>query len=122
LAAALSGEKHEGGMLLLAAHLKLRGLPIFYFGVDLPLADLQTICRELRPKVITLSFSELALLKASLPSLVQLPVPVVVGGPALSDSAHLALLKSEFSKNVHFCDCLVGSEAAEFVEMICHTK
>lgn len=120
--ATLSGEKHEGGLMLLAAHLKFRGYPVCYFGIDLPFQDLKTICRELKPSVIALPYSDPGHLKRDLHHFSELEIPVVVGGMALCESLELVSIKNGAPSNVYFCDKKVGSEAAQYLELICQAK
>ncbi len=121
-AASLSEEKSEIGLMLLSAHLKFRGYPVFYFGLDLPFTDLKTICREVKPAVVALPYMSLDYLRRDLPLFAELEIPVVVGGLALCESPQLSIIKDQAPRNVHFCDKKVGSEAAQFVELICQAK
>jgi len=121
-AATLTDERHEGGLLLLAAHLKFRGYPVFYFGTDLPLADLRAICDEAKPTVLALSYLWAENLRRDLTALGGLGLPVVVGGMAVLDPLQLAIFRDQAPANVHFCDKKVGSEAAHFIEMISQAK
>ncbi len=122
LAATLTDERHEGGLMLVAAHLKFKGYRVDYFGVDLPMKDLILITQEIKPSVITLSYLHFSRLEADLMDLNQFEIPVIVGGIALFDSEKVNKIRPLAKSHIHFCHEKVGSQAAHFVELICQSK
>lgn len=118
LAATLSEERHEGGLMLIAAHLKFRGYPIFYFGTELPGTALKDVIREIKPDLICLSYGESKNLQRDLKDLKEIKVPVCIGGSA----AFLLEGQLQSGSQIHLCHKETGSEAAQFVEMICQSK
>lgn len=121
LAATCSDERHEGGLMLLSAHLKFKGYPLFYFGTDVPVESLQKVVDDIKPQVVCLSYSHIERVKADLKYLKKLSVPSCLGGGALFHPHADAVIK-EASDNIFFCKKTQGKEAAEFVEMICCHK
>lgn len=117
LVTTLPEERHEGWLMLSAAHLKFRGYPVFYFGTELPISDLKSVIKELKPDVICLSYLSVEQLNRDLKGLSQLKVPVCIGGLAASDPQFAA----QSNSNVFLCQKTSGSEAAQFVEMICQS-
>lgn len=87
LAACMPGELHEIGLLMIVAHLRLRGWNVVYMGPNLGLERLDEVIRKLKPRMILFSatlpqnsgrISELMPLMLSIPQ----PHPVIVlGGP-----------------------------------------
>lgn len=122
LAATLSNEKHEGGLMLVAAHLKFRGYPVHYFGVNLPMGDFRSICHDLKPEVIALSYFDVGSLEKDLPELKEIGIPIIIGGLALLENEKVSQLKTKAPAKTYFCEKKVGSEAAQFVEYICQSK
>jgi DNA-binding transcriptional MerR regulator len=80
LCATTTGELHEGGLMLLAAHLRLRGWSTYYLGTNLPLDDIQSATRLIQPHVLCLSFTDKHGLSASLDPLSRLNTQVCLGG------------------------------------------
>lgn len=137
LTCTVGAETHEGGIMLVTAHLKLKGYPVFYFGAGLPLSDLKLIVDSVQPDIVCLSYTEAQGLKQDLRDLMRLGVPVCVGGPALcrdnfekitqqlseTKNDSLDLTKNDPVHNrIYLCHQKVGSESARFVEMLCEIK
>lgn len=118
LATTLTEERHEGELMLIAAHLKFRGYPVFYFGTDLPADDLKSVIKEIKPDVICVSYGDGSRLAQDMKILSQLKVPVCVGGGAVFESE----LKLSSHPSVYLCQKATGSESAQFVEMICQSE
>ncbi len=118
LATTMSGERHEGGLMLVIAHLKFLGYPVYYLGSDLPPEELAGLVQELKPDVVCLTYSSPENLLRDLSVLKQLKVPICIGGSAAFQD--LALNSSE--TRVFLCQKTVSSEAAQYVEMICQSK
>lgn len=121
LAATLTDDRCEGGLMLLTAHLKFRGYPIFYFGTGLPLQDLKYVIEDIGPDVVCLSYASAERISADLAELQDLKVPICLGGTALKEPT-LASVREKAPKHIYFCQKSTGREAAEFVEMICCRK
>lgn len=121
LAATLSDDRCEAGLMLLTAHLKFRGYPIFYFGTGLPLNSLPEIMKQVKPEVLCLSYSSADRIADDLKELRKLDVPICLGGLALK-SPQMDVLVSEAPAHIYFCQKTSGRDAAQFVEMICCRK
>jgi DNA-binding transcriptional MerR regulator len=74
------GELHEGGLMLITAHLRLKGWSTYYLGASLPLDDLKSAALAIRPNLICLSFSEPHALGNAIPPLAALKTRVCIGG------------------------------------------
>lgn len=75
---------HEGGILLIAAELKLRGIPIIYLGANMPVSHLIKINRRLGYVVNCIGFSMESFYNESHQDYFAIDNPVVVGGPGVS--------------------------------------
>jgi methanogenic corrinoid protein MtbC1 len=113
ICATASGELHEGGLMLITAHLKLKGWSTFYLGSNLPLEDVRAAAQTIEPHLICLSFTDKHAFRAAIPLIQEIRCKVCVGGfGALTFDGedtlppHLHLLKNS------------GKEAAEMIEMI----
>lgn len=121
LAATMEGERHEGGLMLVAAHMKFKGYSLCYLGTDLPASDLRRVITETGSDVVCLSYSELGNFERDLPVLCEIQIPICIGGQAIY-SAQLKPVQSRCAKHFHFCKKTTGSEAAQLLEMICQSK
>lgn len=121
LAATTEGERHEGGLMLISAHLKFRGFRLVYAGTDLPLEDVKNLARETRVAAICLSYANAELLVRDLPKLSQMKVPVCLGGIAM-ESKSIEGARRKTRPPVHLCDRQSGTQAADFVEMVCQDE
>lgn len=121
LAATLSDDRCEAGLMLLTAHLKFRGYPIFYFGTGLPAASLPELVKQVRPEVMLLSYSSVDRIGEDIKLLQKLDVPICLGGLALK-SPQMDAIVAEAPAHIYFCQKTSGREAAQFVEMICCRK
>jgi DNA-binding transcriptional MerR regulator len=121
LASPLTEEGHESGLMVLTAHLKYRGYPVFYFGTDVPIGDLKSVVEEIRPDVVCLSYADCSRVKEDLKYFSEIPVPICIGG-LLGSVGEIKSLQSLASKNIYFCQKPTGAESAQFVEMICQSK
>lgn len=118
LTATTTDERHEGGLMLISAHLKFRGYPVFYFGSDLPADELKSLADHLKPDVICLSYNQISNFQRDLPILSALKTPVCLGGAV----AAFANAEMQSSNSLYFCQKAWGSEAAQYVEMLCQSK
>jgi DNA-binding transcriptional MerR regulator len=118
LAATLTDDRQDGALMLIAAHLKFRGYPVFYFGTELPVEELRSVAKEIKPDLICLSYGDCKRLGTDLKSLSQLKVQVCVGGAAVFDPT----MKTSGHSSVYFCQKAISSESAQFIEMICQSK
>lgn len=121
LAATLASESSEGNLMVTAAHLKFRGYPVYYFGTGLPLEELKVLLKEIEPDVIFLTYENASALVQDSKALSQLKVPICFGGAALFQVG-LKNLLSQHPSHFYFCQKATGTEAAQFVEMICQSK
>lgn len=121
LAATLSDDRCEAGLMLLTAHLKFRGYPIFYFGTGLPLGSLPELVKQVKPEVLCLSYSSVDRVSEDLVELKKLQVPICLGGLAMT-SSEMQAISSQVPSHIYFCQKTSGREAAQFVEMICCRK
>ncbi|MDG0818157.1 MerR family transcriptional regulator [Bdellovibrio svalbardensis] len=83
LLATPSGELHEGGLLILAAYLMLRGWDIYYLGVNLPMHDLKHSCMAIQPDIVCLSSICAENVKKNWVGIEDLEMPVAIGGACL---------------------------------------
>ncbi len=81
LLATLPGERHEGGLLILAAYLMLLGWQVVYLGADLPLEDLHQATDTICPDLVCISVVREDILLENLKSLEDMSQIVAVGGP-----------------------------------------
>lgn len=121
LATTLSEERCEGGLMIVSAHLKFRGYPVFYFGTGLPIDGLEEVVEAVKPDVVCLSYSTADQIGADLSLLKRIQVPVCIGGGALREPS-IEEIKKQAPESVYFCQKASGREAAEFVEMLCCRK
>jgi DNA-binding transcriptional MerR regulator len=84
-------EAHEGGLLALALHLRVRGWRLLLLGADTPAEALQSACRAARPDLVALSCVRrrgraewAALVREAVQACA--PTPVVLGGPACGEA------------------------------------
>lgn len=101
LLATLPGELHEGGLLLLAAFMMLKGWQVYYLGVNLPMVDLVHASSTIKPDVVCISSLEATTILRNWTDLERLNRTVVVGGPCL---VQLKKQESPKSSGVHFIE------------------
>ncbi len=88
--AGLPGERHELGLLAVAARLALRGFRVTWLGADLPVAALVAHLRSFRPRLACVSAmrmdaaGDLASVSAEIRAGTPADVILAVGGPAAS--------------------------------------
>lgn len=111
-------ERHEGGSMLVTAHLKFRGYPVHYFGPNLPILDLKELLKALKPSCVLLSYSTADRVLADLSEITEIKIPTSLGGKAFHDYEFREALAQKLPRNIHICLKTVGSEAASFVEMM----
>lgn len=117
--ATLADERHEGGLMLVGCHLKFRGYPVHYFGVDMPFGSLEEAVHESRTGVVGLSYVDVTRLRRDYPELQRLECPVVLGGIAvmgLSDTEREEL--RQLNPRVSFCFEASSEKAADFLELV----
>lgn len=85
LLATPSGEHHEGGLIILAATMMLKGWNIYYLGTDLPFEDLSHAAQVIDPHLVCLSANQAACVIPGLQKMSELSMPVVIGGAAVGD-------------------------------------
>ena len=95
------GQRQSGELMLLAAHLKLKGWSTYYMGSNFPIESMLTAAKSIMPKVVCISFADKHGIHASLKRLSLFECKVCIGGiGALTFDAeeslpdHLYLLKT----------------------------
>jgi len=74
------GEFHQGGLLMIASHLKYKGWTVYYLGAGTPLDEVGRFCELVDPEMVCLSISDPDLLRAEIPNVARLQKPTFVGG------------------------------------------
>jgi DNA-binding transcriptional MerR regulator len=120
LAATQAAERHEGGILLAAAHLKFRGYPVHYFGPNLPIEDIVGLTLALKPQCVLLSYGQQDRFMKDLKALSQIQTSVCVRTP-FADEVFFETINEQIPENLYLSTKKLGSDAASFVEMICQT-
>lgn len=77
------GELHEGGLIILAASMMLKGWRVFYLGVNLPLEDLAHATAVIAPDVVCLSSLNASTIYENWKSIERLNTLVAIGGPCV---------------------------------------
>lgn len=91
LLSTVQGERHEGGVLLLALHLELSGWRAICLGTDLPTATLQGSVARWRPDALALSFVLSRNINKRFREIAEIQgVPIVVGGRSILNYQKLA--------------------------------
>lgn len=111
--ATLQGERHEGGLLLLASQMKLRGWDVIYLGTDLPISELPAVIKSTSPDLICLSFATLKVNSPHIEFLKSLKTTICLGGRAARESVDEENLPS----HLHLFR-VGGAEAVELLEML----
>lgn len=86
-------ELHEGGLIVLAAYLMLKGWNVYYLGVNLPMKDLLHAYVGIGPDMVCLSAINLENIQKNWADLEKMKV-VVVGGPCFAQLKSKELPKS----------------------------
>jgi DNA-binding transcriptional MerR regulator len=119
LLAAVEEERQEGALLIMGTHLKFRGFPVLYFGAGLHLDALHRLVKELKPTAVCLSYVDPLHLRRDLNELGQMPTTFCIGGLIIFNHQAMAEIGQVAPENMHFCQKASGSEAADYIEMIC---
>jgi DNA-binding transcriptional MerR regulator len=91
LVAALQGEQHEGGVLIVSIMLELSGWRSIPLGVDLPISELRKAVDTLQPDAVGVSFVLSRSIRKRFGELQEIrDVPVFVGGRSLMNHQALA--------------------------------
>lgn len=98
LLATPSGQMHEGGLIILAASMMLKGWRVYYLGLNLPVEDLMHATSTIQPDAVCLSAVEALSIQENWEQLSGLGVPVFVGGPCVGP---LKQLSGVSSKTIH---------------------
>jgi len=123
IAATLSSERHEGGLLLVSSHLKYRGYNVNYFGPDLPIGELQGLIQGLKPDCVMLSYVTSERVKEDWEQILKIKCSVVLGGLAFAvENQKLTDLAEAAPRNIFVCRQTVGSAAASFIEMVTQSQ
>jgi methanogenic corrinoid protein MtbC1 len=108
------GELHEGGVLMLAVNLKLRGWQIVYLGPNCPADEIQAAARQIKPDVVCVSLTMQDGAAKAVQAYGKINARVCVGGQAV---LKFAREKLKLPSNVQICRSS-GNAAADFVELI----
>lgn len=111
-----SGELHEGGLIVLAAYLMLKGWQVFYLGPSLPMEDLLHAYEGIRPDIVCLSAMESHNIEKNWNELEKMKC-VVVGGLCLAElkarelprSRHISLVEGNLHSAVSQMELLLLS-------------
>lgn len=103
----------EGGSLVLACGMKLKGHNIFYLGPDLPISELKGFAERVQPAVVAVSIYHPDELRRVIEVFEKSPFPVCVGGLGV----RLAEVTEANAGSVHFIT-QTGSLATEKLESI----
>lgn len=117
LLATPSGEMHEGGLIILAAYMMLRGWKVYYLGVNLPVEDLAHATSVINPDVVCLSSLRSSSIQQNWKSLEDLNRAVVVGGPCVANLKANEQLQSD---RIFFIQGNMQSSISQ-IEMLLHT-
>ncbi|QLY24695.1 MerR family transcriptional regulator [Bdellovibrio sp. KM01] len=109
LLATPSGELHEGGLIVLAAYLMLKGWSVYYLGVNLPIEDLLHAYVNIEPDIVCLSAIDSTNIQKNWTDLEKIKA-VAVGGPCL---AQLRSQELPHSKNIFFVDGSLHSAVSQ---------
>jgi DNA-binding transcriptional MerR regulator len=91
LVAALQGEQHEGGVLIVSIMLELSGWRSILIGIDLPISELRKAVDSLRPDALGVSFVLSRSIRKRFGELQEIRgVPIFVGGRSLMNHQALA--------------------------------
>ncbi len=82
--ACAEGEFHEGGLLMLACHMNLRGWNCIFLGANLPTTELYEVAKRLQPAAICLSYTLKAPNWDSIQQISDLETQVCLGGMSLA--------------------------------------
>ncbi len=93
----LLGEKHEGGLLIVANHFQMRGWAVYYLGTEIPIEELVKINARIKPDLVCLSFAHSKVLKENAQKLKKIEEPIFVGGCGCSPTT----VSDQFNGNVH---------------------
>lgn len=85
LLATLPGERHEGGLLILAAYMMLMGWQVYYLGADLPIEDIHQASLTIDPDVICISAISASTVLQNFSSLENLERVVAIGGACVAE-------------------------------------
>ena len=114
----LWSHENEADLMLLSAHLKFRGYPVFYFGAELQAEDIGDLVDDIEPDILCLIYQRREEISRDLDFLKTLTIPVYLASAGRIGGN----LEPRMDKNIHFCGKSSGSEAALFIEMICQAK
>lgn len=107
----LSGELHEGALLILSAYLSLKGWNTYYLGVNLPIEDLAQAAEVINPDLICLSGIFAKSIIDNLGALQDFNRKVVVGGPCAEE------VRSALGSESRGIDLVSGSLAASYEQL-----
>ncbi|MFM6928463.1 MAG: MerR family transcriptional regulator [Bdellovibrio sp.] len=111
------GELHEGGLIILAAYMMLRGWKVYYLGVNLPVEDLAHAVTVINPDVVCISSLRSSSIEENWTRFENLNKAVVVGGPCVTPLKANDQLRSD---RISFIQGDIKSSIAQ-IELILHS-
>lgn len=112
------GQLHEGGLIVLAAFMMLKGWRVYYLGVNLPFEDLRHAVNTIKPEGVCLSALECQSVLKHWSEWANLGCPVFLGGPCVSEIKEKSGVASKF---VHLMEGSLSS-AVENIELVVRSK
>lgn len=100
-----AGEEHEGGLLAIAVHLKLRGERVVLLGANTPTDALSTACQQLKPSALCLSLIQrrkpqaVLTLVSDIVKRCRAPLVIVGGAVARDNLKHVFAAGAEYAKD-----------------------
>lgn len=79
----LPGERHEGGALIIASYIKLKGIPVVFLSSDLPLEETERFAKNINASLICLSLTDSFLIHDAREALRRTKTPICIGGAGI---------------------------------------
>ena len=114
--ACTEGERHEGGLLMLACHMKIRGWSCVYLGTGLPTSELKEVIDRLEPSLVCLSYTTTCPDWKAIAELGSATARICIGGASRDLKA-----PSTLPDGVYIFD-RGGRQAADHLEVMAHLE
>lgn len=113
------GELHEGGLLVLAAYMMLKGWKVYYLGVSLPIQDLLHATEVIQPDAVCLSAIMAENIRQHWEEIEKLPKMTIIGGPCAHElrvekpvpSSKIAFVEGDLQSAIAQIELLLQSVA-----------
>jgi len=113
------GELHEGGLLVLAAYMMLKGWKVYYLGVSLPIQDLLHATEMIQPDAVCLSAIMAENIRQHWEEIEKLPKMAIIGGPCVHElrvakpvpSSKIAFVEGDLQSAIAQIELLLQSVA-----------